>query len=69
LNSTPDLSVKLDTEIRMEDLENNNLIVVGGPVVNAITEKFNAKLPIKFDEEKIGELFQQSLEKNMIQMK
>ncbi|MBR9692017.1 S-layer protein [Candidatus Woesearchaeota archaeon] len=48
LNYSPKSSVKLDTEVRTEDLE-GNLIIVGGPVVNTITERFNAKLPIKFD--------------------
>ncbi|MDD5193544.1 MAG: S-layer protein [Candidatus Nanoarchaeia archaeon] len=48
LNYVPDLSVKLDTEVRSEDLQ-NNLILFGGPVVNLITGKINNKLPIRFD--------------------
>ena len=40
-------SVKLDTEIRREDL-NNNLIIIGGPIVNTVCFKINEKLPIKF---------------------
>jgi len=48
LNYVPDLNVKLDTEARSEDLE-NNLIIIGGPVVNTVTAKINNKLPIKFD--------------------
>jgi DNA-binding transcriptional ArsR family regulator len=48
LNYVPSLNVKLDTESRTEDLE-NNLILIGGPVVNTITAKINNKLPIKFD--------------------
>tara|TARA_Y100000310_G_C20700703_1_gene829598 strand:- start:1187 stop:2098 length:912 start_codon:yes stop_codon:yes gene_type:complete len=47
LNYIPQLNVKLDTETRQEDLQ-NNLILIGGPVVNTITEKINSTLPIKF---------------------
>ncbi len=49
LKTIPKLNVKLDTETRAEDYENNNIILIGGPVVNKITEKFNSKLPIFFD--------------------
>ena len=48
LNYVPQLNVKLDTEVRQEDLD-NNLILIGGPVTNKITEKFNDTLPIKFE--------------------
>ncbi len=48
LNFIPELNVKLDTEIRNEDLQ-KNIIVIGGPVVNTITQRINDKLPIKFD--------------------
>ncbi|MBI4441438.1 S-layer protein [Candidatus Woesearchaeota archaeon] len=40
--------VKLDTETRAEDLR-NNLILIGGPIVNKAVEKMNEKLPIYFD--------------------
>ena len=50
LNSIAHLHVKLDTETRSEDLQ-NNLIIMGGPVVNTITEKINSKLAIRFDKE------------------
>lgn len=50
MNYVPSSNVKLDTEVRMEDLANNNLIIIGGPVVNKVTEKINAKLPIFFDQ-------------------
>ncbi len=42
------LSVRLDTEVRTEDLQ-GNLILIGGPVVNLIMGKVNDKLPIRFD--------------------
>src|SRR3989338_3934986 len=41
--------VKLDTEIRENDLQENNLILIGGPIVNKITERVNERLPIFFD--------------------
>ncbi len=48
LNYVPKFIVKLDTEVRDEDL-NNNLILIGGPVVNKVVEKINSKLPIRFE--------------------
>lgn len=48
LNYVPGLNVKLDTETRDEDLK-QNLIIIGGPVVNSVTEKINHKLPVWFD--------------------
>lgn len=48
LNSIPKMNVKLDTEMRAEDLK-QNLILIGGPVVNKITDKVNDTLPIHFD--------------------
>ncbi len=49
LSYVPKINVKLDTEIRDEDLQ-NNLIIIGGPIVNKIMEKVNSKLPIRFVE-------------------
>ena len=48
LNNISKLNVKLDTEARTEDLQ-ENLVLIGGPVVNTITEKVNSKLHIRFD--------------------
>ena len=48
LNYVPQFNVKLDTEVRDDDL-NNNLILIGGPVVNKVVEKVNPKLPIRFE--------------------
>ena len=50
LNYVPELNVKLDTEARREDLE-KNLILIGGPVVNSITERINDHLQIRFIKE------------------
>ena len=48
LNYVPAFNVKLDTEVRENELE-SNLILIGGPITNKITEKVNAKLPIRFE--------------------
>lgn len=48
LNYIPRMNVKLDTEINSDDLK-QNLILIGGPVVNKITDKVNDKLPVHFD--------------------
>lgn len=54
LNNITGSKVKLDTEIQDKDLENNNLIVIGGPVVNKVAEMIGNKVPIYFDENKKG---------------
>ncbi|VVB81537.1 Uncharacterised protein [uncultured archaeon] len=51
LTHLDELSVRLDTEVRSEDLQ-KNLILIGGPVVNTVTQKVNDKLPIYFDKER-----------------
>jgi DNA-binding PadR family transcriptional regulator len=56
LNYIPEVSTKLDTEIREEDLK-NNLILIGGPGVNVVTSKVNSKLPIRFEKIKEQENF------------
>ena len=48
LNYVPKFNVKLDTEVRDEDF-NNNLILIGGPVVNKVVDKVNSRLPIRFE--------------------
>jgi predicted transcriptional regulator len=50
LNYVTSLHVLLDTEVRTEDLQ-NNIILIGGPVVNTVTEKINNNLEIYFDKE------------------
>jgi len=39
---------KLDTQVRDEDLK-KNIILIGGPKTNMISDKINKKLPIYFD--------------------
>ncbi len=48
LNYVPGFNVKLDTDVRENDLD-NNLILIGGPITNRVMERFNDKLPIKFE--------------------
>lgn len=50
LNYVPNSNVKLDTEVREDDLK-KNLILIGGPITNKIIERLNNKLPIKFHSE------------------
>jgi len=40
---------KLDVRVTDNDMRKNNLIVIGGPHGNVITDKLNAKLPVRFD--------------------
>ncbi len=49
LNYVPKFYVKLDTDAREEDFKQNNLILIGGPVVNRVTWLVNPKLPVRFD--------------------
>ena len=51
LNYVPDIKVRLDTETNDADLH-ENLIVIGGPIVNRVTEKFNKSLPVNFSADK-----------------
>jgi len=64
LNYTPEVSTKLDTEIKEDDLK-NNLILIGGPGVNAIVSKINSKLPIKFERIKEQENFYSGFHSNI----
>ena len=48
LGSAPGSCVRLDTEMRDEDLR-NNLIVIGGPGVNTVAARLNAKLPVRLE--------------------
>ena len=52
LSSIPESKVRLDTEITKEEIENNNLIILGGPIVNKVTSYFNP--PIYYNQDKKG---------------
>ncbi len=42
------LVVKLDTEVKAESAEKRNMIIVGGPITNIISNDVNDRLPIRF---------------------
>ncbi len=42
------LSVSLDTHMRDYDLK-DNLILIGGPVINRVVKNINNKMPVRFD--------------------
>ncbi len=44
-----DFTVKLDVDVKAEKEEDNNLILVGGPGTNLITQEVNEFLPIRFN--------------------
>ncbi len=50
LNYVPRFNVKLDTETTEADLR-NNLILIGGPIVNKVTGMVNSKLPVRFEKD------------------
>jgi hypothetical protein len=51
LNHVPKISVMLDTEAT-DNVLTDNLIVIGGPITNRITEKINKYLPVQFSADK-----------------
>lgn len=51
LNYVPEINVRLDTEVKAAELK-ENLIVIGGPIVNSVTEKLNKHLPAYFGPDK-----------------
>jgi len=59
-NYLPEKPLKIDTEVREDDLK-NNLIIIGGPGVNAIANKINSKLPIRFQKIKYEGNFYNSI--------
>ena len=44
-----DFAIKLDVDVKAEKEEKNNLILVGGPGTNLLTQEINDYLPIKFN--------------------
>jgi len=44
-----EFAIKLDVDIKAEKEERNNLILVGGPGTNLITQEINNHLPIRFN--------------------
>jgi len=54
ISHIPESKVRLDTEVTQKELEENNLILIGGHIVNKVTNLVNINMPIYFDEEKKG---------------
>jgi len=50
LTYVPRTLVMLDTEARERDMQ-NNLILIGGPIVNKVTQEVHTALPLYFDKE------------------
>ncbi|XES76214.1 MAG: helix-turn-helix domain-containing protein [Candidatus Bathyarchaeia archaeon] len=44
-----DFAIKLDVDVKAEKEERNNLLLVGGPGTNLITQELNEHLPIRFN--------------------
>lgn len=44
-----EFAIKLDVDVKAEKEEKNNLILVGGPGTNLLTQEVNEYLPIKFN--------------------
>jgi DNA-binding transcriptional ArsR family regulator len=52
-----EFAVKLDVDVKVEKEERNNLILVGGPGTNLLTQEINDYLPIKFIMQSSGQGF------------
>jgi DNA-binding transcriptional ArsR family regulator len=46
----PKAASRLDTDVKDEDLQ-QNLIVIGGPIVNAVAKRLNPRMPVFFEEQ------------------
>jgi DNA-binding transcriptional ArsR family regulator len=44
-----DFAIKLDVDVKAEKEEKNNLILVGGPGTNLLTQEINDHLPVRFN--------------------
>ncbi len=52
-----DFAIKLDVDVKAEKEEKNNLILVGGPGTNLLTQEINEFLPVKFNMQSSNEGF------------
>jgi len=48
-NVPEEFAIKLDVDVKAEKEEKNNLILVGGPGTNLLTQELNEYLPIRFN--------------------
>ncbi|MCW3979903.1 MAG: helix-turn-helix domain-containing protein [Candidatus Bathyarchaeota archaeon] len=44
-----EFAIKLDVDVKAEKEEKNNLVLVGGPGTNLLTQEINSHLPIRFN--------------------
>jgi len=49
--------VRLDTEIREGELRDNNLVIVGGPIVNLVESQVNESLPVRIKTGAVNTVF------------
>jgi DNA-binding transcriptional ArsR family regulator len=49
VNMPEEFAIKLDVDVKAEKEEKNNLILVGGPGTNLLTQEVNEFLPIRFN--------------------
>jgi DNA-binding transcriptional ArsR family regulator len=53
----PEFAIKLDVDVKAEKEEKNNLILVGGPGTNLLTQEINEYLPVRFNMQSSSEGF------------
>ena len=49
IRNPSEFAIKLDTDVKAEKEEKNNLILVGGPGTNLLTQEINEHLPMRFN--------------------
>lgn len=49
VKNSEEFAIKLDTDVKAEKEEKNNLILVGGPGTNLLTQEINEHLPVCFN--------------------
>ena len=49
IRNPEEFAIKLDTDVKAEKEERNNLILVGGPGTNLLTQEINEYLPVRFN--------------------
>lgn len=49
IRNPSEFAIKLDTDVKAEKEEKNNLILVGGPGTNLLTQEINDYLPVRFN--------------------
>jgi predicted transcriptional regulator len=49
VSMSEEFAIKLDVDVKVEKEEKNNLILVGGPGTNLLTQELNEFLPIRFN--------------------